>query len=89
VTTIQRQACLSLNGLHYGRYEFYRNFGRSMVRLAEQPAWPLIELSDNQLYRLARAVRKFRRQINDPDLLFWAQRVLADATFQIQEELCQ
>jgi hypothetical protein len=52
-----------------------------MVRRAECPGWRSIELTDRQLARLARTVRKFRRQIDDPHLLYWSQRVLAEQRF--------
>jgi hypothetical protein len=61
-----------------------------MIRRAECPAWPEIALTPRQLGRLARTVRKFRRQIGNPHLQFWAQRVLAEATLSVfQEEPCQ
>jgi hypothetical protein len=82
VTPIQRSACLALKGVSFGLVSGGQHlFARSMVRRGECPGWALIELSPKQLTRLAQTVRKFRRQIRNPDLQFWAQRVLADASF--------
>jgi hypothetical protein len=91
VTSMQRRACFSLNGLSFGRSGLgVRSFARAMVRRAECVAWKSIELTPRQLERLARAVRRFRRQIGDPNLLFWSQRVLAEQAFSTlsQEEPC-
>jgi hypothetical protein len=81
MTPMQRNACESLRGLRFGRCGGYREFARLMVRSAEIGAWPAIQLTPKQIQRLARAIRRFRRQINDANLLFWAQRVLAEAAF--------
>jgi len=87
MTPIQRKACLSLRGLSYGRFGLGTHaFARAMVRRGEARAWPFIELSQRNLMRLARSVRRFRRQICDPHLLFLAQRTLAEAN---QEEPCR
>jgi hypothetical protein len=79
MTAIQRSACLSLVGLAYGRAAKARAFARSMQRRAESNGWHVIELTPKQVRRLAKQVRRYRRQIKSPDLLFWAQRTLAEA----------
>lgn len=78
MTTIQRKACLALRGLAFGHHAGARSFGKAMIRRADDPAWFDIDLTPTQLTRLAKCVRKFRRQIRNPHLLFWAQRVLAE-----------
>lgn len=88
MTPMQRHACHSLRGLAFGRQLGYHSFARSMVRLAGLPAWPAIDLSPRQVRRLAICVRKFRRQIADPHLLFWSQRALAELATITQEEPC-
>jgi hypothetical protein len=47
----------------------------------------LIELSDRQVFRLALLIRTYRRQVGDPNLLFWAQRTLVEASLSFHEEL--
>jgi len=91
MTPIQRKACLSVNGLRFGLNGLrFQSFARSMVRRGEMPGWKLIELTPRQLCRLALMIRRFLRQIGDDNLLFWAQRVLADAKFSVpEEEPCQ
>jgi hypothetical protein len=54
-----------------------------MFRRGSSSGWQSIELTPRQLARLARHLRKYRRQVADPDLLFWCQRVLADAQFPV------
>lgn len=90
MTPIQRTACLTISGLAYGRATGDRNFARAMVRLAAGEGWESIELTTRQLQRLARHHRRYRRQVRSPNLLFWAQRVLAEAVSSVptQEESC-
>jgi hypothetical protein len=90
MTSMERKACLALRGVEFGRAVRYRVWARGLVRLGDLPAWPRIMLTERQRYRLARSVRKFRRQIANPNLLFWSQRVLAELfQSQSQEEPCQ
>lgn len=88
MTPIQRRACLALYPVSYGRLIGPRAFALAMHRRADGEGWRSIQLTDRQLERLANHVRKFRRQIGDPNLLFWAQRVLAEAKFSKKEEGC-
>lgn len=89
MTPIQRKACLALRGLAFGRLGGYRSFARAMVGVAELQCWSLIELTDWQIQRLAQSVRKFRRQIRNPHLLFWAQRTLTELKLPIYQEASQ
>ena len=87
MTSIQRRACRSLKDVAYGRHAGDRTFGRAMAEKASRPNWEWIELTAKQLARVARQVRRYRRQIRSPDLLFWAQRTLAEALVSTVEEL--
>lgn len=89
MTPIQRRACLALSPISvaYGRAQFSRRFGHCMQRRAESPRWEWIELTPRQLHRLATNLRRYRRQIRNQDLLFWAQRTLAELS-QIEEIPC-
>jgi hypothetical protein len=90
VTRIQRQACLAAGKIRFGRNPKTmggRAFAKAMSRRGSSGAWKAIELSSRQLWRLARLIRKYRRQIADPNLLFWAQRTLAESSLSLHEEL--
>jgi len=85
MTAIQRRACRSLEHVAYGRAANSRRFGLAVARRANRGDWRSIELTPKQLERVARMIRRFRRQIGSPDLLFWAQRTLAESRlFQLQ-----
>lgn len=79
MTPIQRRACRSLKNVAYGRAHRHRVFGLVMARKAERRNWQRIELTPKQLRRVAMLVRRYRRQIGSPNLLFWSQRMLAEA----------
>jgi hypothetical protein len=83
---MQRRACRALQHVAYGRSQALRNFGRGMAKRASRDDWQSIELTPRQLERIARTVRRYRRQITNPNLLFWAQRTLAEGLFQTLEE---
>ena len=92
MTPIQRRACLALSRIGYGRNPAMlgaMTFGNAMLCRGERGDWRSIEFTDRQLHRLAKHIRKFRRQIGEPNLLFWSQRVLAEACFFSKEEPCQ
>jgi hypothetical protein len=86
MTPIQRRACLSLRDVRLSQFGPHR-FRKALIAQAESQTWASIELSAKQVRRLARIVRTFRRQIANPHLLFWAQRVLAEQRF-LQEDVC-
>lgn len=86
MTKIERKACLALKGVAYGRHRGDRRFGHAVAKFASRRDWPAVELTDRQIARVAYQVRRYRRQIDSPNLLFWAQRTLADARFQLVEE---
>ncbi len=89
MTPIQRRACLALSGVTLSRFS-PRHFRYAVVELAQSDRWPAVELSAKQVALLARTVRKYRRQIGDANLLFWAQRVLAEGSIDSKlEEPCQ
>jgi hypothetical protein len=90
MTRIQRQACLAAGKILFGRNPVMmggRPFARAMSRRGSSGAWKLIELSDRQVFRLALLIRTYRRQVGDPNLLFWAQRTLVEASLSFHEEL--
>lgn len=91
MTPIQRRACLSLDRITFGHFPVgARRFVRSMIDTAAKEHWQSIELRAKQLAAVARTLRRFRRQVNDPNILFWAQRILVElATNPQQEEACQ
>jgi hypothetical protein len=78
MTPIQRRACRSLQHVAYGRARGHRVFGLVMARRAERRNWQRVELTPKQLRRVALLVRRYRRQITSPNLLFWAQRTLVE-----------
>jgi len=83
---MQRRACRALQHVAYGRAQSLRNFGRAIAKRASRDEWQSIELTPRQLERVARTIRRYRRQITNPNLLFWAQRTLAAGLFQPLEE---
>jgi hypothetical protein len=91
MTPIQRRACLSLRRITFGHFPTgARRFVASMIDVAGQDRWQSIELSAKQLAAIARTLRRFRRQVNDPNILFWAQRILVELSTNPQlEEACQ
>ena len=90
MTPIQRRACLSLRRIKLGHFPTRAHrFVQSMINLAEKDRWESIELSAKQRAGVARTVRRFRRQVNDPNVLFWAQRTLVELATTHQEESCQ
>jgi hypothetical protein len=91
VTPIQRRACLSLAQITFGHFAVgAKRFVRSMIERAESDRWQSIELTGKQLAAVARTIRRFRRQVNNPHILFWAQRTLVElASNPQQEEACQ
>lgn len=79
MTPMQRRACLALGQITFGHFPIgARRFAQSMIERAESERWKSIELSGKQLAAVARTVRKFRRQVKNPHVLFWAQRLLAE-----------
>jgi hypothetical protein len=92
MTAMQRQACLSLGQITFGHFPTgARRFVRSMIERAESDRWESITLTGRQLAAVARTVRRFRRQVNNPHVLFWAQRILVELAIlqPNQEEPCQ
>ena len=89
MTPIQRRACLSLRGIVLSKFAPWR-LRKALIARGESERWRSTELTARQLACLARLVRRYRRQIGDSNLLFWAQRVLAEQQFtSIAEEPCQ
>jgi hypothetical protein len=86
MTPMLRKACLSLKCVAYGRHRGDRRFGNAVAGFASRPDWQAVQLTDRQIARVAYQVRRYRRQIGSPNLLFWAQRTLAEARFQPLEE---
>jgi hypothetical protein len=79
MTPMQRRACLSLREITFGHFPTgARRFVRSMIDIAELHHWESIELSAQQLAGVARTLQRFRRQVNDANVLFWAQRMLVE-----------
>jgi hypothetical protein len=91
MTPMQRTACWSLARINCGHFpDGAKMFMCSMIERAESERWESIALTKRQLAAVARTVQRFRRQINNPHVLFWAQRFLFELVNQPQqEELCQ
>jgi hypothetical protein len=81
MTPMQRSACFAVKGLRFGGAHWSRQFAGRMARAAEHKHWPEIALTQKQILALSRVVLRFRRQINNPHVQFWAQRTLAEAAW--------
>lgn len=89
MTPMQRRACLALRDITFGYLPGARPFVRSMIAQGESDDLESIKLTKRQLAGLARTLRRFRRQLRNPHLLFWSQRVLAEQQFQPLEDACR